>query len=72
MLQQLLTDNSNTSLSLYHIPKFIGLKKRVIPDRWNELIGLQHIKTYVVDQTVIINGANLSNDYFKHRQDRYI
>lgn len=72
MLQQLLTDNSNTSLSLYHTPKLRGLKKRVIPDRWNELIGLQHMKIYVADQTVIISGANLSNDYFKHRQDRYI
>lgn len=72
MLQQLLTSNANTSLSLYHTPKLRGLKKRVMPDRWNELIGLQHMKIYVADQTVIISGANLSNDYFKNRQDRYI
>lgn len=72
MLQQLLSDNSNTSLSLYHTPKLRGLKKRVMPGRWNELIGLQHMKIYVADQTVIISGANLSNDYFKNRQDRYI
>lgn len=72
MLQQLLVDNKNTSLSLYHTPKLRGLKKRVMPDRWNELIGLQHMKIYVADHMVIISGANLSNDYFKNRQDRYI
>lgn len=72
LLQQLLKDNSKTSLALYHTPKLRGLKKKVIPDRWNELIGLQHMKIYVADHTVIISGANLSNDYFKHRQDRYI
>lgn len=72
LLLQLLDDNGNTSLSLYHTPKLRGLKKRVMPNRWNELIGLQHMKIYVADQTVIISGANLSNDYFKNRQDRYI
>lgn len=72
MLQQLLNDSTNCSLSLYHTPNLRGLKKRMMPDRWNELIGLQHMKIYVTDETVIISGANLSNDYFKNRQDRYI
>lgn len=72
MLQQLLNDNSNTSLSLYHTPNLRGWTKRIMPGRYNELIGLQHMKIYVADQTVIISGANLSNDYFKNRQDRYI
>ncbi|XP_031639540.1 CDP-diacylglycerol--glycerol-3-phosphate 3-phosphatidyltransferase, mitochondrial [Contarinia nasturtii] len=72
ILQQIMNSSTNTSLSLYHTPKLRGLKKRVMPDRWNELIGLQHMKIYVADQTVIISGANLSNDYFKNRQDRYI
>lgn len=72
MLQQLLDENGQCSLSLYHTPYLRGFKKRLIPDRWNELIGLQHMKIYVADQTVIISGANLSNDYFNDRQDRYI
>lgn len=72
LLQQLLNTSTNTSLSLYHTPKLRGIKKRVMPNRWNELIGLQHMKIYVADHTVIISGANLSNDYFKNRQDRYI
>lgn len=56
---------------LYHTPKLRGLLKAVIPDRFNELVGLQHMKLYLFDDTLIISGANLSNDYFTNRQDRY-
>ena len=41
------------------------------PPRFRETIGVQHIKGYVFDDTVVISGANLSNDYFTDRQDRY-
>lgn len=30
------------------------------------------MKVYLFDDAVIISGANLSNDYFTNRQDRYI
>ncbi len=33
---------------------------------------MQHIKAYIFDDTVILSGANLSEDYFTNRQDRYI
>ncbi|XP_058809122.1 CDP-diacylglycerol--glycerol-3-phosphate 3-phosphatidyltransferase, mitochondrial isoform X2 [Phymastichus coffea] len=56
---------------LYHTPRLRGLFKTFIPDRFNELIGLQHMKLYIFDNTLIISGANLSNDYFNNRQDRY-
>lgn len=72
MFRQLMVDNGNCTLSLYHTPNLRGLTKRIVPNRWNELIGLQHMKVYVADNTVIISGANLSNDYFRNRQDRYI
>lgn len=48
------------------------MTKRLAPPRWNELLGLQHMKVYLFDDAVIISGANLSNDYFTNRQDRYI
>ncbi|CCK73420.1 CDP-diacylglycerol--glycerol-3-phosphate 3-phosphatidyltransferase NDAI_0G04350 [Naumovozyma dairenensis CBS 421] len=57
-------------LRLYRTPKFIGWKK-LIPKRFNEGIGLQHMKIYGFDDEVILSGANLSNDYFTDRQDRY-
>lgn len=72
ILQPLLEQSANFSLSLYHTPNLRGLKKRFMPARWNELIGLQHMKVYLFDDEVIISGANLSQDYFTNRQDRYI
>lgn len=72
LLQKLVDEGKNVLVSLYHTPNLHGLAKRVIPPRWNELVGLQHMKIYVADHTVIISGANLSNDYFTNRQDRYI
>lgn len=56
---------------LYHTPKLRGILKAIMPDRFNEVIGLQHMKLYIVDDTLIISGANLNNDYFTNRQDRY-
>lgn len=57
---------------LYHTPSLNGILKQVLPQRWNETVGLQHMKLYVFDDSVLISGANLSHDYFTNRQDRYL
>ena len=57
---------------MFHTPLLRGFYKRYLPPRWNETIGLQHCKIYIFDDSVIISGANLSNDYFTNRQDRYV
>ncbi|XP_055385153.1 CDP-diacylglycerol--glycerol-3-phosphate 3-phosphatidyltransferase, mitochondrial [Condylostylus longicornis] len=62
----------NFCLSMYHTPVLRGITKKLAPPRWNELLGLQHMKIYLFDNSVLISGANLSNDYFTNRQDRYI
>ncbi|XP_068249659.1 CDP-diacylglycerol--glycerol-3-phosphate 3-phosphatidyltransferase, mitochondrial [Palaemon carinicauda] len=73
MLQPLIRSHPHTcSVSLYHTPNLRGFMKWLIPQRWNEVIGLQHMKLYVFDDSLIISGANLSNDYFTNRQDRYV
>lgn len=72
MLMPLIKQSDNCNLSLYHTPLLRGMTKRFAPARWNELFGLQHTKIYLFDDTVVISGANLSNDYFTNRQDRYI
>jgi CDP-diacylglycerol--glycerol-3-phosphate 3-phosphatidyltransferase len=36
-----------------------------------EVFGIHHMKFYIFDNDVIITGANLSEDYFTTRQDRY-
>ncbi|XP_022916685.1 CDP-diacylglycerol--glycerol-3-phosphate 3-phosphatidyltransferase, mitochondrial [Onthophagus taurus] len=72
MLLPLLNKNDrNCQISLYHTPILRGLRKKLAPNRWNELFGLQHMKLYIFDDTLIISGANLSKDYFTNRQDRY-
>lgn len=58
-------------ICLYHTPNLTGLRKRMLPKRINEGWGLQHMKLYGVDDEIIMSGANLSNDYFTNRQDRY-
>ncbi|KAI9784978.1 MAG: CDP-diacylglycerol--glycerol-3-phosphate 3-phosphatidyltransferase [Geoglossum umbratile] len=58
-------------IRMYHTPNLTGLRKKVVPKRINEGWGLQHMKLYGIDDEIIISGANLSNDYFTNRQDRY-
>lgn len=72
MLMPLIKQSPNCNLSLYHTPLLRGITKRLAPSRWNELLGLQHMKIYLFDNTIVLSGANLSNDYFTNRQDRYI
>lgn len=72
ILMPLVKQSEKVSVSLYHTPALRGITKKLAPPRWNELVGLQHMKLYLFDKTVIVSGANLSNDYFTNRQDRYI
>jgi len=64
--------SSNVQVALFHSPDLRGLTKLVLPERMNEVVGLQHMKIYIFDNTFIISGANLSDSYFENRQDRYI
>lgn len=73
MLLPLLEENTtNCDICLYHTPVLRGLRKKFTPPRFNEIFGLQHMKLYIFDDYLIISGANLSNDYFTNRQDRYV
>lgn len=57
---------------LYRTPGLSPWMERLIGKRLVEGAGLQHMKIYGGDDEVIISGANLSNDYFTNRQDRYV
>ncbi|KAL2426434.1 CDP-diacylglycerol-glycerol-3-phosphate 3-phosphatidyltransferase [Exophiala dermatitidis] len=58
-------------ISMFHTPNLNGWKKKYMPKRINEGWGLQHMKLYGFDDEIMLSGANLSNDYFTNRQDRY-
>lgn len=49
-----------------------NLVTQFLPPRWNEILSVYHIKSYIFDNNMIISGANLSNDYFTTRIDRYV
>lgn len=59
-------------VSMYQTPALNGLAKLLVPHRFNEGWGLQHMKLYGFDDDIMLSGANLSTDYFTNRQDRYI
>ncbi|KAK6465966.1 phosphatidylglycerolphosphate synthase [Scheffersomyces coipomensis] len=59
------------NIRFYHTPHLSGLIKSITPRRINEGWGLQHMKLYGFDNEIMLSGANLSNDYFNDRQDRY-
>lgn len=59
------------NVRLYHTPHLNGLTEKILPKRINEGWGLQHTKVFGFDDEVILSGANLSQDYFTNRQDRY-
>jgi CDP-diacylglycerol--glycerol-3-phosphate 3-phosphatidyltransferase len=50
---------------------FVSAQTSLLPSRIREMLGTQHMKYLVVDDTVVITGANLSKIYFTNRQDRY-
>jgi len=47
---------SSVTVALFHTPKLRGIVRRLMPERYNEPFGVNHIKAYVFDDTVIISG----------------
>ena len=77
-LQPLLALNTpthqRTTVSLFRPPvrSFAGPVDVLFRGRWRELRGVHHMKYYMVDDSCVLSGANLSDTYFTNRQDRYI
>jgi CDP-diacylglycerol--glycerol-3-phosphate 3-phosphatidyltransferase len=59
-------------IGCFRMPQQATLLGRTLPPRWAEGVGVQHVKCYVFDDTVVLTGANLSSDYFTSRQDRCV
>lgn len=72
LLAQLMKNYENqVDIRMYHTPHLNGINKAIVPRRFNEGFGLQHMKIYGFDNELMLSGANLSSDYFTDRQDRY-
>lgn len=62
----------DVSLHCFYNPLASSFSFLKLPPRVNEVLGVQHMKFLVVDHTVLITGANFSDEYFHQRQDRYV
>jgi CDP-diacylglycerol--glycerol-3-phosphate 3-phosphatidyltransferase len=72
LLTPLITKHGDrVKIAMFHTPNLKGWKKKYIPRRLNEGWGLQHMKLYGFDDEIMLSGANLSDDYFTNRLDRY-
>jgi CDP-diacylglycerol---glycerol-3-phosphate 3-phosphatidyltransferase len=67
-----LIDADAARFFVHHNVNASGLYERLLPERWNELPGVHHIKMYMFDDEVCLSGANLSETYFTDRRDRYL
>ena len=58
MVQNLVTEfGGRFTLGLYHTPNLRGVLKAVGPERFNEVMGLQHMKIYIFDDSVLLSGS---------------
>ena len=57
IFQRLITKfNKQFHLYLYHNPNLRGVTKKLLPERVNETIGVQHMKIYIFDDKLVISG----------------
>jgi len=54
------------------VVQLVPIHTHNIPSPVNELLGVFHVKAYIIDDELILSGANLSQDYFTNRRDRYL
>jgi phosphatidylserine/phosphatidylglycerophosphate/cardiolipin synthase-like enzyme len=64
--------NPATDSGVYLISVLSPWLQQILPNPYNEIAGVFHIKCYIFDNDMIISGANLSEEYFADRTDRYL
>lgn len=57
---------------LYQNVQYVSVEMcRFFPSKINEALGVFHSKIYVMDDFVIVTGANLYKEYYENRVDRW-
>lgn len=56
LLEPIVKRFDHVNVGLYYSPKLRGFLKWLLPDRWNEVLGVQHMKIYLCDDDLIISG----------------
>ena len=63
---------STASSSVYLHSVLSSFIQTLLPNPLDEVAGVFHIKAYVMDDDLVLTGANLSEEYFLDRHDRYL
>jgi CDP-diacylglycerol--glycerol-3-phosphate 3-phosphatidyltransferase len=42
--------------AFYHTPELRGFLRWIVPEKFNETIGVSHLKVYLMDDSFIISG----------------
>ena len=64
--------NITNDSKIYLLSVLEGSYLDYLPNPLNEIAGVFHVKLYVIDDQVFLSGANLSQEYFSDRHDRYL
>eukprot|EP00815_Leptocylindrus_aporus_P011155 CAMPEP_0116068742 /NCGR_PEP_ID=MMETSP0322-20121206/11851_1 /TAXON_ID=163516 /ORGANISM="Leptocylindrus danicus var. apora, Strain B651" /LENGTH=570 /DNA_ID=CAMNT_0003555929 /DNA_START=97 /DNA_END=1810 /DNA_ORIENTATION=- len=64
--------NSRRDTSIYLFNAIYPILSLVLPSPLDEVAGVFHMKVYIIDDCLILSGANLSEEYFTDRQDRFM
>lgn len=67
---EVLTDKTSAHVFLFQVLR--PWQQWCLPNPVDEVFGVFHIKCYVIDNDIILTGANLSEEYFTDRTDRYL
>lgn len=65
-------NNNKSNNGLFLFPVNDQRLCTILPSPLDEVAGVFHIKAYIVDDELILSGANLSEEYFSNRIDRYM
>ncbi|CTQ40923.1 CDP-diacylglycerol--glycerol-3-phosphate 3-phosphatidyltransferase [Babesia microti strain RI] len=71
MLNPIVQASNRARISLFYNPSLNNILYNITKSPLSEAFGVMHLKVFIADEFVIISGANLSDEYFVSRQDRY-
>jgi len=64
-------ENENDD-GIYLLSVLPAYQQRLLKNPLNEVAGVFHLKCYIMDNDMVITGANLSEEYYVDRTDRYL
>jgi CDP-diacylglycerol---glycerol-3-phosphate 3-phosphatidyltransferase len=66
------TSTTKQDSGVYLLSVLPTWQQLLLRNPYNEVAGVFHLKCYIIDDDIIFTGANLSEEYFCDRIDRYL